>query len=130
MKDLFFRGGAFFMGILTILLIITTAWIIYHFIIGYNSKQANHEKFLRRIAYGNSMGLFALITAIIGQMIGLTYMFSSIEGVVEVNLPMIFKAVNVTMICPIYGTLIYLFSLVLVFVASLILEKKLIIKYK
>ena len=117
------------MGILTILLIITTAWIIYHFIIGYNSKQANHEKFLRRIAYGNSMGLFALVTGIFGQMIGLTYMFSSIVDVVEVIPSMIFRGVNVTMICPIYGTLIYLFSLVLVFVASLILKKKPHIKY-
>ena len=124
MKDLFFRGGPNFMGILTILLIITTAWIIYHFVIGYNSKQANQDKILRRIAYGNSMGLFALVTGLFGQMIGLSGMFSSIEGLVEVTPPIILKAVNVTMICPIYGTLIYLFSLVLVFASRLIIEKK------
>ncbi|PCI00814.1 MAG: hypothetical protein COB81_08285 [Flavobacteriaceae bacterium] len=116
------------MGILTILLIITTAWFIYHFVVGYNSKQANLEKFIRRIAYGKSMGIFALLTGICGQMIGLRAMFSSIEGIVEVTPPMIFRAVNVTLICPIFGILIYLFSLVLWFASSLTLEKKLILK--
>ena len=124
MKDLFFKGGPIFMGILTILLIITTAWIIYHFVVGFNSKQVNHEKFIRRIEYGKSMGLFALLFGICGQMIGLSGMFSAIEGLVEVTPPMIFRAVNVTMICTIYGILIYLFSLVLWFATSLTLEKK------
>jgi hypothetical protein len=132
MKDLFFKGGPTFMGILTILLIITTAWIIYHFVIGYNSKQANQEKFLRRIEYGKSMGLFALVTGIIGQMIGLYTMFSVIEELIEkgteVNPALVFGAVKVTMICTFYGILIYLFSLVLWFVASILIEKKLKIK--
>ncbi|PCI35940.1 MAG: hypothetical protein COB60_01175 [Flavobacteriaceae bacterium] len=132
MKDLFIKGGPTFMGILTILLIITTAWIIYHFVVGYNSKQANQEKFIRRIEYGKSMGLFALVTGICGQMIGLSGMFHSIEEVVkngiEINTALVFGGIKVTMICTIYGILIYLLSLVLWFVSSLILEKKLHIK--
>jgi hypothetical protein len=128
MKDLFFRGGPVFMGILTILLVITTAWIIYHFVIGYNSKQANHKKFIRRIEYGKSMGLFAVITGIMGQVIGLSAMFNAIENSLrkgnEVKPELIFEAIQVTMICTLYGILIYLLSLVLWFVASLILEKK------
>jgi hypothetical protein len=128
MKDLFLMGGPFFMGILTILLIITTAWIIYHFIIAYNSKQANQEKFLRRIEYGKSMGLFAMITGILGQLVGLSTMFSVLEEVYikgeEVKPELIFGAIKVTMICTLYGILIYLLSLLLWFVASTIIEKK------
>ena len=128
MKDLFFRGGPAFMGILTILLIITTAWIIYHFVKAYNSKDANHEKYLRRIEYGKSMGLFALVTGIMGQMIGLSAMFSAIEDVIEkaidVNPALVFGGIKVTMICTIYGLLIYLLSLVLWFVTTIMIEKK------
>ena len=128
MKDLFIKGGPTFMGILTILLVITTAWIIYHFIIAYNSKQANQEKFLRKIEYGKSMGLFALTTGILGQMVGLRAMFDAIEDAIEkgidINPALILGGIKVTMICIIYGILIYLLSLVLWFVASMLIEKK------
>ena len=128
MKKLFFMGGPLFMGILTILLIITTAWIIYHFIIAYKSKQTDKEKLLRKIGYGKSMGLFTMIVGIVGQMTGLYAMFSVIEDVIKESLEikpvLIFGALKVTMICTLYGILIYLLSLVLWFIASMIIEKK------
>lgn len=128
MKNYFYMGGPQFMSALTILLIITTAWIIYHFVIGYNSKQPNQEKLLRKIGYGKSMGLFALVTGIFGQMIGLYNMFDVIEEVTlkgdEVKSALIFGGIKVTMICTFYGILIYLFSLLLWFIANLIIEKK------
>jgi len=128
MKKLFFMGGPVFMGILTVLLVITTAWIVYQIICSYNSQQTNKEKLLRRIEYGKSMGLFALVTGIYGQMVGLYTMFSVIEEVIEkgteVNTVLVFGAIKVTMICTFYGIFIYLFSLVLWFVASLMIEKK------
>jgi len=121
-------GGPEWMGVLTILLIITTAWIIYHFVIGYNSKQPNQEKILRKIEYGKSMGLFALITGISGQMMGLYNMFLAIEKAIEkgaeVAPGLVFAAIKVTMICTFYGILIYLLSLVLWFVASIMIENK------
>lgn len=129
MKDLFIIGGSLFMGILTILLIITAAWIIYHFIIAYNSKQTNQEKLLRKIGYGKSMGLFTMFVGIVGQMVGLYNMFSAIEEAIEkaieVTPKMIYGAIKVTMISTFYGILIYLFSIMLWFIASLIIEKKL-----
>ena len=128
MKDLFIMGGPFFMGLLTILLIITTAWIIYHFIDAYRSKQTYKVDFLRKLGYGKSMGLFALIVGILGQMIGFSGMFSVIEEVTKTGekiIPhLVFGAIKATMIVTIYGILIYLMSLILWFVASLIIEKK------
>ncbi len=128
MKDLFYQGGPQFMGALTVLLIITTTWMVYHFVVAFTSKQTDKEKMLRKIEYGKSMGLFALITGILGQMIGLTAMFSAIEDATQIGkeiIPtLVFGGIKVTMICTIYGILIYLFSLILWFIASLLIEKK------
>jgi len=129
MKELFFMGGPQFMSALTILLVITTAWFIYHFIISYKSEKINKEKLLRMFSYGKSIGLFALVTGISGQMIGLYNMFLSIEEVSEkgneIMPSLVFGGIKVTMITTFYGIFIYLFSLVLWFLASMMIEKKL-----
>lgn len=128
MKSLFYEGGPQFMSVLTILLIITTAWFIYHFIVSYQSNRINQEKLLRLFSYGKSIGLFSLIIGITGQMVGLTAMFSAIEEAVlrgkEIIPALVFGGIKVTMICTVYGILIYLFSLLLWLVASIMTEKK------
>ena len=116
------------MVILTFLLVTTTAWMIYHFIVAYSSEQTDKTLSLRKIGYGKSMGLFALITGFTGQMIGFSYMFSSIEEITAIDgfikPEPVFGAIKATMIVTIYGSLIYLLSLLLWFVASILLEKK------
>ena len=113
------------MSILTLELIISTAWIIYQFVKGYNSKQPNQEKILRKIGYGKSMGVFALATGFLGQMVGLIAMFEVIAGHPDDVKPyLIYDAIGVTMISASYGVLIFLFSMILWFIASIIIEKK------
>ena len=128
LKQKFLEGGPTFMGILTILLIITTAWIIYQFVVAYRSEQTNHEKSLRKIGYGKSLGLFAMITGFLGQLIGFTAMFDAIEMAFaagnEIKPVLIYGGIKATMIVTMYGILIYLFSILLWFVASLLIEKK------
>ncbi|MEE4198604.1 MAG: MotA/TolQ/ExbB proton channel family protein [Bacteroidales bacterium] len=128
MKDLFFMGGPGFMGILTILLIGSTAWFIYHFIVAYSSGQINREKLLRRFDIGKSIGLFTLIVGITGQMVGLYGMFDAIEHALsngeEIIPKLVYGGIKVTMIVTIYGMLIYLFSLLLWFVAKIWIERK------
>jgi hypothetical protein len=128
MKELFFMGGPKFMAILTVLLVITTAWFIYHFIVSYHSKKISQEKLLRLFGYGKSMGLFTMIVGITGQMSGFYHMFLAIEEAIqrgeEVMPALVYGAIKVTMICTMYGILIYLFSLVLWFTLSILVEKK------
>jgi len=128
MKDLFFMGGPHFMAILTLFLIITTAWFIYHFTISYHAKIMNREKILRLLGYGKSLGLFSLIIGITGQMIGLSAMFSTIEEALlsgkDIVPELVYGGIRVTMIVTIYGMLIYLFSLLLWFVATMLIERK------
>ena len=121
----FIAGGYEFMSVLSLELIIATAWIIYQFVKGYNSKEPNREKILRKIGYGKSMGVFALATGFLGQMIGLIGMFQVISENPDVVEPyMIFGAIRVTMISAMYGVLIFLFTMILWFLASFIIERK------
>lgn len=124
MKDLFFKGGPLFMSILTLLLIILCAWIIYHLFVYFKIKQLNTDKCLRLIKYGKSIGLFALITGIFAQLIGFYQAFSAIEKANDISPAMVYGGIKISMITTLYGILIYLLSIVLWFVASLIIERK------
>ena len=123
MTKFFLMGGPTWMSILTILLVITTTWIIYHFISSYH-PQADHAKLLRGIEYGKSMGLFTMVSGFLAQMIGLINMFSVIKDHPDIESHMIYDAIYVTMISAMYGVIIYLFTLLLWFITRLIIEKK------
>ena len=124
----FIAGGYEFMSVLSLELIIATAWIIYQFVKGYHSKQPNQEKILRKIGYGKSMGVFALATGFLGQMIGLIGMFEAIQGAVQnaesIKPHLVYAGIRVTMISATYGVLIFLVTMILWFLASFIIEKK------
>nr|WP_321406033.1 MotA/TolQ/ExbB proton channel family protein [uncultured Carboxylicivirga sp.] len=120
MKDLFFMGGPLFMSILTLLFIGMIAWFVYHFIV---ANFTDKEKVLRYMKYGKSIGLFALITGILGQLIGFYDAFSAIEKMGEVSPAMVFGGIKVSMITTLYGFIIYLISLLIWFIFSVIIEK-------
>lgn len=125
MKDLFFMGGTLFMSILTILLISMIAWFLYHFIVAYSSRQLSTEIVLRRMGYGKSIGLFALITGILGQLIGFYGAFSVLETAADISPAMVYAGIKVSMITTLYGMSIYLISLLIWFSFSLIIERRL-----
>ena len=116
------------MAILTLFLIITTAWFIYHFTVSYLAQKMNREKLLRLLGYGKLIGLFSLIIGITGQLVGLYGMFDAIESALnngeEIIPELVFGGIRVTMIVTIYGLLIYLFSLLLWFVSTMLIEKR------
>lgn len=116
------------MSLLSLELIIATAWIIYQFIKGYNSKEVDKETILRKIGYGKSMGVFALATGFLGQMIGFIGMFEAIQAAVEnaevIKTHLVYAGIRVTMISATYGVLIFLFTMVLWFFATFLIERK------
>lgn len=124
MKDLFFMGGPLLMSILTILLIIICAWIIYHLFIYSTSIQLNKDKSLRLIKYGRSIGLLALIIGIFGQLLGFYKAFSAIEKASDISPALVYGGIKISMTSTLYGVLIYLFSIMLWLVASYIIERK------
>ncbi len=125
MKDMFFMGGPLFMGILTLLLVIMVSWITFHFIRIYFSENPMQENALRKINYGKSIGLFAMVFGIFGQLLGLYDAFSVIEQMDSISPNLIYGGIKVSMIPTFYGIIIYLISILLWFVASFLIEKKL-----
>ncbi|MEZ5059021.1 MAG: MotA/TolQ/ExbB proton channel family protein [Saprospiraceae bacterium] len=122
MKDLFFMGGPLFMGILSIIFMLMIAWMIYHFIrIKITSEQDKTAK-LRLMSYGKSIGLFAMIIGILGQLIGLYDAFSVIEKIGDVSPAMLYGGLKVSMITTMYGIVIYILSLLIWFGMSQAVE--------
>ncbi len=120
---MFFMGGALFMSILSLLLIVMVSWIAYYFIGALFSNTTKQEKALRKVRYGKSIGLFAMIIGILGQLLGLFNAFSVIEQAGSISPSVIYGGIKVSMIPTFYGIIIYLLSILLWFVASILIEK-------
>ena len=112
------------MSILSILLVIIVFWIMYYSIRFFSSSGYQKEYTLRKLKYGRSIGLFALVTGILGQLIGLYMAFSTIEQVGDISPTLVFAGLKVSMITTMYGMVIYLFSVLLWFVASTVVDKR------
>lgn len=123
MIELFYMGGPLFMSILTLLLLANVAWITYHTLAAM-AKSNNKEKSLELLSYSKSIGTFALVTGILGQLIGLYSAFSVIESGMDVSPAMVYGGIKVSMITTLYGVFIYLISLLLWFLASLMVRPK------
>lgn len=123
MKELFLIGGLWVMSILTLLLVIMLAWYIYQYI-AFRTKSLGIDRTHRELKFGRSIGLFALITGILGQMIGLYQAFFAIERAADISPILIFGGLKVSMISTIYGMLIYLFSLLLWFILSFMVDRR------
>ena len=112
------------MSFLTLLFVLMIAWFVYHLVRSFNARETNKEKLLRKMEYGKSIGLFALITGILGQLVGFRAMFFAIEKAGDINPALVYAGINVTMIVTIYGIVIYLISILLWFVLSNYVERK------
>ena len=111
------------MSILSILLIVIIVWTIFNIVKYAGSGNRNRELTLRMLKYGRSIGLFALVTGIFFQLIGLYDAFSVIEQVGDVSPQMLFSGIKVSMISTLYGIAIYLLSLLMWFFSSQYSEK-------
>jgi biopolymer transport protein ExbB/TolQ len=124
MANLFHMGGPLFMGILTVLLVVLLAVSVYFFIAIASGKAGDKENFKHQLSYVKSIGLFTMITGILGQLIGLLSAFQAIEEVGDISPAMLAGGLKVSMITTLYGVFIYLFSIVLWFLLDLWYLKK------
>ena len=86
MAELFYMGGPLFMGILTTLLVIMLATSVYFFVKISSGKAADVVNFSHKLTYVKSVGLFTMITGILGQLIGLLDAFKAIERMGDIIL--------------------------------------------
>ena len=123
MKNLFLMGGPIFMSILTLLLLVMVIWFIYHLIVAVKSNQPDREEALRKVGYGKSIGLFAMITGIFIQLLGFYNGFAAIEEAADISPALIFTGIKISMITTLFGIFIYLLSLLLWFISATLIEK-------
>jgi biopolymer transport protein ExbB/TolQ len=117
-------GGPLFMGILTFLLVVLLAVAIFFFITIASGKADEKKNFRHQLSYIKSVGLFTMITGILGQLIGLLEAFKAIERVGDVSPAILAGGLKVSMITTLYGIFIYLFSILIWFLLDLRYHQK------
>jgi biopolymer transport protein ExbB/TolQ len=125
MKDWFIMGGTLFMSILTILLVIIVAVSVYYGVLIASGKSKDRENFAHQLKYVRSLGLFTLITGILGQMIGLFMAFTAIEAAQDISPAIMAGGLKVSMITTLTGMVIYLIAILIWFLLDLWHQKKL-----
>ena len=112
------------MGILTLILICMVAWAIYHLFPVLTGKEIILSKTKSKLKHIKTIGLFAGVFGILGQLIGLYQAFSILEEMGNVSQSLIAGGLKVSMIPTIYGVIVFLFSLLLWFVLDFWISKK------
>jgi len=99
------------MGILTTLLalLLAVSVVFAVYIISGRARKMSH--FRHRLTYLKSLGLFTMITGILGQLIGLMMAFSAIERAGDISPALVYGGLKVSMYTTLYGIFIYLLSI-------------------
>ncbi|SDM09225.1 MotA/TolQ/ExbB proton channel family protein [Catalinimonas alkaloidigena] len=124
MLDLFFEGGILFMGMLTLVFFIMVATAV---VVGLPifTHQVSHVAATRhRLTYVKSVGLFALIFGMFGQLLGLYDAFKAIEQIGAVSQAMLAGGLRVSSISTLYGFFIFLLSYLIWFGLETALNRK------
>ena len=77
MFELFYAGGAFYMGVLTLVFIAMIAVAVINGLAVFKEENEQIEVLVRRLSYIKSVGLFALIVGILFQLMGLVGAFQN-----------------------------------------------------
>jgi len=122
MFKLFYEGGTLFMGFLTLILFLILAIAIFNIILISKKDYKDISETRKKLSYIKSLGLFALVSGFMGQLVGMYQALGIIEQVAEISSSLLAGGLKVSMIAPLYGMLIFLISyglwLVLDFIAS------------
>ncbi len=110
MTRLFYEGGAGFMGILTLIFLVMMILVVSNVIILIKNGVVDEARTNERLSLIKSVGLFAMVVGILGQLIGLYYAFTAIKEIGDVNPGILAGGLKVSLIPTIYGIVIYLIS--------------------
>jgi biopolymer transport protein ExbB/TolQ len=124
MFDLFYMGGPLFMGILTLLLFFILGLSVFNLFLVLKKEYKELPAFKKKLKYIRNLGLLAIIIGFLGQMIGLFDAFNAIEAAGDISTSILAGGLKVSMVTPIWGTLIYLISYILWFILDLMASRK------
>jgi len=124
MIELFYKGGSLFMGILTIVFFIILAIAVYYLVIILRRDFKDIDEARKKLKYIKSLGLFAFVTGILGQLLGLFNALSAIEKAMDISPVIMAGGLKISMIPPIYGILIFLVSYIFWIILDYIASKR------
>ena len=101
------------MGILTILLFIVVVLAAYFLYLITRKEYKDLDQTLKKLEFIKATGAFALVTGILGQLIGMYHGFSVIQEVGSISTQLLVAGLRISMITVIYGIIIYLISYLL-----------------
>jgi biopolymer transport protein ExbB/TolQ len=110
MVELFYEGGALFMGILTLLFLVAISLSVIYGNQIRLSKTIDVNVLTHRLTYIKSVGLFSLVFGVLGSLLGLFEGFGSISQVGSVPPEILMGGIQIAMITTIYGVIIFLIS--------------------
>lgn len=119
MSDLFYQGGSLFMGLLTLLLLIILCLATVAFTKLLKGKETATEQLSPLLTYIKSVGIFALVTGILGQLIGLYSASKLIESSEMVTPDMLAFGFRVSSISTLYGLIVFLFAYLIWFALNI-----------
>ena len=125
MLTLFYEGGALFMGLLTLLLLIIFCLAVVAGVKFLGKGTPDVQLIKPQLTYIKSVGLFALVTGILGQMIGLYSAFQNTEVVKTLTPEILAYGFRISSICNLYGIFIFLVAYTLWFGLDVLLNKQL-----
>lgn len=123
MIDLYYMGGPLFMGILTIIFLIILIMAVYRGTQIANASIAHETTFRYKLTTIKSVGVFALVVGIFGQLLGLYDAFSAIERMGSVSPALLAGGLKVSMITTLYGIFIFLVSYLIWMALSYMVKK-------
>ena len=124
MESLNYVRGQLFMSILTFILIIIIVWAIYILVRFVRKRKELPDNIGEYVRYIKSFGLLAMIIGLLDQLIGLYLIISAIEQAADITAGLVLNALKASMIPMIYGTCIFLFSLLTWLIFDLIFKSK------
>jgi len=100
------------MGILTSILIIMTAWAVYHFLPVITKNGTELKQTRSKLKHIRTIGSLALIFGIFSQLLGLYHAFGVIAEAGDISITLMMKGLELSMIPLLFGLIIFAISLI------------------
>ncbi|MEQ8581294.1 MAG: MotA/TolQ/ExbB proton channel family protein [Marinoscillum sp.] len=125
MFELFMMGGPLFMGIITIIFIAALVVSVRLALLIFGGASVTSDQLFRQLGYIKSIGLFALVMGVLGQMVGLYSAFAAMEQMEGGVAPQLLAGgLKVSSITTLWGLLSYGITLLIYLILSAVAKSK------
>jgi len=125
MFELFMMGGPLFMGIITVIFIAALVVSVRSALLIFGGASVASDQLFRQLGYIKSIGLFALVMGVLGQMIGLYSAFAALEQMEGgVSPQLLAGGLKVSSITTLWGLLSYGITLLIYLILSAAAKSK------